>query len=142
MADGTITVEVSTKAAREEIDRLREELACVRQALPEMWRDSELSVAVSTLAAENDLLKREAHTWSKAAEHYAKDAERWHAELQHDVLDDLRRTAQRCIVAWTVMRGGVWDPNGLMDEHMAALRKALWPNVRGNADPTAPRTPE
>lgn len=33
MAEGTITVEVSTQAAREEIDRLREELACVRQAL-------------------------------------------------------------------------------------------------------------
>ena len=40
----------------------------------------------------------------------------------------LRRQAERCIVAWTVVRGGVWDPNGLMDEHMAALRKALGPN--------------
>lgn len=43
---------------------------------------------------------------------------------------DLRRSAERCITAWTVVRGGVWDPNGLMDEHMAALRKALGPNVR------------
>ena len=135
MADGNITVEVSTQAARDEISRLREELACVRQALPEMWRDSELSVAVSTLAAENDMLKREAFTWSKAAEHYAKDAERWHAELQHDAFDDLRRTAQRCIVAWTVVRGGVWDPNGLMDEHIAALRKALTPNVNSQPHP-------
>lgn len=42
---------------------------------------------------------------------------------------DLRRAAERCITAWTVVRGGVWDPNGLMDEHMAALRKALIPNV-------------
>ena len=42
---------------------------------------------------------------------------------------ELRRAAERCITAWTVVRGGVWDPNGLMDEHMAALRKALWPNV-------------
>ena len=41
---------------------------------------------------------------------------------------DLRRSAERCITAWTVVRGGVWDPNGLMDEHMAALRKALGPN--------------
>jgi DNA (cytosine-5)-methyltransferase 1 len=41
---------------------------------------------------------------------------------------DLRRAAERCITAWTVVRGGVWDPNGLMDEHMAALRKALGPN--------------
>jgi hypothetical protein len=27
------------------------------------------------------------------------------------------------------VRGGVWDPNGLMDEHVEALRKALRPNV-------------
>ena len=90
MADGTITVEVSTQAVRTELERLREELACVRQALPEMWRDSEPSVAVATLAAENEALKREAHTWSKAAEHYAKDAERWHGELQRDAFDQLR----------------------------------------------------
>ena len=42
---------------------------------------------------------------------------------------DLRRQAGRCIVAWTVVRSAVWDPNGLMDEHMAALRKALGPNI-------------
>lgn len=42
---------------------------------------------------------------------------------------DLRRQAERCITAWTVVRNGVWDPNGLMDEHMAALRKALGPNT-------------
>lgn len=45
---------------------------------------------------------------------------------------ELRRQAERCITAWTVVRGGVWDPNGLMDEHMTALRKALGPNVAGN----------
>lgn len=48
---------------------------------------------------------------------------------------DLRRQAERCIVAWTVVRSAVWDPNGLMDEHMAALRKALGPN----AELTGPR---
>ena len=42
---------------------------------------------------------------------------------------DLRRQAERCIVAWTVVRSAVWDPNGLMDEHIAALRKALGPNL-------------
>ena len=42
---------------------------------------------------------------------------------------DLRRSAERCITAWTVVRGGVWDPNGLMDEHMDALRKALRPST-------------
>jgi len=42
---------------------------------------------------------------------------------------NLRRQAERCIMAWNVVRGGVWDPNGLMDEHVAALRKVLGPNV-------------
>ncbi|MFN3415321.1 MAG: hypothetical protein ACK4ZD_03275 [Caldimonas sp.] len=40
-----------------EIERLREELACVREALPEEWRNSKLSVAVTTLAAENDAMQ-------------------------------------------------------------------------------------
>ena len=48
MADGNITVEVSTQAAQDELQRLR---------------------------YENAALKREAHTWSKAAEHYAKPLE-------------------------------------------------------------------
>lgn len=48
---------------------------------------------------------------------------------------DLRRQAERCITAWTVVRGGVWDPNGLMDEHMTALRKALGPNVELSGGP-------
>lgn len=55
MADGKITVEVSAQAAQAELERLR---------------------------AENAALKREAYTWSKAAESYAADAERfrWLAE--------------------------------------------------------------
>lgn len=69
------------------------------------------------LRTENAALKREAYTWSKAAEAYAAEIEQW------------RRAAQRCVTAWTVVRGGVWDPNGLMDEHVDALRKALGPNV-------------
>ena len=47
---------------------------------------------------------------------------------------DLWRTAERCITAWTVVRGGVWDPNG-MDEHMAALRQALGPNDQFSGGP-------
>lgn len=43
---------------------------------------------------------------------------------------NLRRQAERCIMAWNVVRGGVWDPNGLMDEHVDALRKALGPNAQ------------
>lgn len=39
---------------------LAEQLACVRQALPEEWRDSVPSVAVATLTAELELLRKEA----------------------------------------------------------------------------------
>ena len=49
MADGNITVEVSTQAATAELRRLR---------------------------VENARLVREAHTWSKAAETYAAELER------------------------------------------------------------------
>lgn len=38
--------------AATEIGELREQLACVRQALPEAWRGSVPSVAVATLTAE------------------------------------------------------------------------------------------
>ena len=120
MADGNITVEVSTQAVQAELERL---------------------------LAENARLGREAYTWSKAAETYAADAESLRAEVKalRELWDEaetendslrveaptpaLRRAAERSIVAWTVVRGGVWDPNGLMDEHMAALRKALGPNA-------------
>lgn len=93
MADGNITVEVSTQAAQAELERLR---------------------------ADNARLAREAHTWWTALAGATAEIEQW------------RRSAERCVTAWTVVRGGVWDPNGLMDEHMAALRKALGPNVRAN----------
>lgn len=48
---------VFAEHAEGERSRLREELECVRQALPEMWRGSVISVAVSTLAAESAVLK-------------------------------------------------------------------------------------
>ena len=132
MADGNITVEVSTQAAREEIDRLREELACVRQALPELWRDSELSVAVSTLAAENDLLKREAHTWSKAAETYAAEAERLRAALRQ--LVDVEEMRLRLRQLHEMGHGTDYtDYHRLLPMAWAAAREALGPNVGGNA---------
>ena len=43
-----------------ERDALAEQLACVRQALPEQWRDSVPSVAGATLTAELELLRKEA----------------------------------------------------------------------------------
>ena len=51
------------------------------------------------------------------------------AEAKAEV-EQWRRAAQRCVTAWTVVRGGVWDPNGLMDEHVDALRKALGPRAQ------------
>lgn len=64
MADGTITVEVSTQAAQAELERLR---------------------------AENAALKREAYTWSKAAESYAADAERFRWLAERTVATGLAR---------------------------------------------------
>ena len=98
MADGNITVEVSTQAAQAELEQLR---------------------------AENARLAREAHTWWTALAGATAEIEQW------------RRSAERCVTAWTVVRGGVWDPNGLMDEHMAALRKALGPNAELRGRPLA-----
>ena len=79
------------------------------------------------LRADNARLAREAHTWWTALAGATAEIEQW------------RRSAERCVTAWTVVRGGVWDPNWLMDEHMAALRKALGPNARAVAQPTAPQ---
>jgi hypothetical protein len=45
----------------QELDEQREQLACVRQALPEEWRNSVPSVAVSTLAAEIATLREQFH---------------------------------------------------------------------------------
>lgn len=89
--------------------------------------DGEIVVEVSTqaaqaelerLRAENARLAREAHEWWTALASATAEMEQW------------RRSAQRCVTAWTVVRGGVWDPNGLMDERIDALRKALGPNAR------------
>jgi hypothetical protein len=99
MADGNITVEVSTQAAQAELERLR---------------------------AENARLAREAHTWWTALAGAIAEIEQW------------RRSAERCVTAWTVVRGGVWDPNGLMDEHMTALRKVLGPNDQFSGGPDGP----
>ena len=121
MADGSITVEVSTQAAQAELERLRAENAALKLDL-QYARDG-LTKGRSRMREDNERLAREAYTWSKAAEAYAAEIEQW------------RRAAQRCVTAWTVVRGGVWEPNGLMDEHVDALRKALGPNAGTKADP-------
>lgn len=47
-------------ACVEREEMAREQLDCVRQALPEEWRDGVPSVAVATLTAELELLRKEA----------------------------------------------------------------------------------
>jgi FtsZ-binding cell division protein ZapB len=77
MADGKITVEVSTQAAQAELQRLRDQNATLKRDLV-YARDgltkgrTRMRQDIERLQAENAALKREAHTWSKAAEHYAK----------------------------------------------------------------------
>lgn len=64
MADGNITVEVSTQAAQAELARLR-------AALDQKHAEYEDLKACAANNARN--LAREAHTWSKAAEAYAAE---------------------------------------------------------------------
>lgn len=80
MADGTITVEVSTQAAQTELERLRAENAALKHDL-QYARDG-LTKGRSRMREDNERLAREAHTWSKAAETYAADAERLRAVLR------------------------------------------------------------
>ena len=64
MADGNITVEVTTQAAQAELERLR---------------------------AENARMAREAHTWWTAARDAAADAERFRWLAEHTVATGLAR---------------------------------------------------
>ncbi len=77
MANGNIAAEVSTQAAQAELERLR---------------------------TENAALKREAHTWSKAAENYAADLERHKPLLK--------------AVEW------ILEDGHMNQEHLARLRAA------------------
>ena len=76
MADGGITVEVSTQATQDELQRLRDQNATLKRDLV-YARDgltkgrTRMREDIARLKAENAALKREAHTWSKAAETYA-----------------------------------------------------------------------
>lgn len=74
MADGNITVEVSTQAAQAELERLRAENAALKRDL-QYARDG-LTKGRSRMREDNERLAREAYTWSKAAETYAKQAQR------------------------------------------------------------------
>src|SRR5574343_1282614 len=84
MADGNITVEVTTQAAQAELERLRAENAALKRDLQyardgltkgrtRMREDiTRLQDEVGQLRADNAALKREAHTWWAAARDAAK----------------------------------------------------------------------
>lgn len=74
MANGNITVDLSTQAAQAEIERLRAENAALKRDL-QYARDG-LTKGRSRMREDNERLAREAYTWSKAAETYAKQAQR------------------------------------------------------------------
>ena len=89
MADGSITVEVSTQVAQAELERLRAENAALKHDL-QYARDG-LTKGRTRMREDNERLAREAYTWSKAAETYAADAERLRAALRQLVdVEDMR----------------------------------------------------
>ena len=89
MADGSITVEVSTQAAQAELERLRAEHAALKRDL-QYARDG-LTKGRTRMREDNERLAREAHTWSKAAEAYAADAERFRWLAERTVATGLAR---------------------------------------------------
>lgn len=89
MANGNIVVDLSTQAAQAEIERLRSENAALKRDL-QYARDG-LTKGRSRMREDNERLAREAHTWSKAAENYAADAERFRWLAEHTVATGLAR---------------------------------------------------
>lgn len=96
MADGNITVEVSTQAAQDELTRLRTQNETLKRDL-QYARDgltkgrTRMREDNKRLQAENAALKREAHAWSKAAETYAASEAKLANALRELVdLEDMR----------------------------------------------------
>lgn len=111
---------------------LAEELACVRQALPEEWRDSVPSVAVATLTAELELL-REAVV---CADMQIGDGHIDAARRTLDMAMDVGRTSVDCRTCkhYTTASGGCRSTaqciNG--DQYKATAPRQYWiarPNV-------------
>lgn len=107
MADVSITVEVSTQAAQAELERLR---------------------------ADNAALKREAHTWSKAAETYAaSEAKLADALTELVALEDMRLRLREL----HEMGHGTdyYDYHRRLPPAWDAARKALGPNAELTGPP-------
>ena len=116
MADGSITVEVSTQAAQAELERLRAENAALKRDL-QYARDG-LTKGRSRMREDNERLAREAYTWSKAAETYAAELERHKPLMQ--------------AVEWLL------DDGHMNTEHLARLRAAWEAALGPNAESTDP----
>lgn len=97
MADGNITVEVSTQAAQDELKRLRAQNATLKRDLV-YARDgltkgrTRMREDIARLEAENAALKREAHTWWTACRDTTQELERVRAEAS--ALRDLWNEAE------------------------------------------------
>ena len=127
MADGNITVEVTTKAAQAELERLRTENAALKHDL-QYARDG-LTKGRTRMREDNERLAREAYTWSKAAETYAAEAERLRAALRQLVdVEDMRLRLRQL---HEMGRGTDYtDYHRLLPLAWAAAREALGPNDR------------
>lgn len=74
MADGNIALEVSTRAAQAELERLRAENDALKRDL-QYARDG-LTKGRTRMREDNERLAREAHTWRTAARDAEKRAQR------------------------------------------------------------------
>ena len=94
MADGTITVEVSTQAAQEELARLRAQNEALKRDL-QYARDgltkgrTRMREDIERLTAENAALKRKAHEWWTACAHATKEIE-WLTQDNRKLRADMR----------------------------------------------------
>lgn len=75
-----LRLQCDLKDAHAELERLRAENAALKRDL-QYARDG-LTKGRTRMREDNERLAREAHTWSKAAENYAADAERMRAVLK------------------------------------------------------------
>ena len=127
MADGNITVEVSTQAAQAKLERLRAENAALKRDL-QYARDG-LTKGRTRMREDNERLAREAYTCSKAAETYAADAERLREALRQLVdVEDMRLRLRQL----HEMGHGTdyTDYHRLLPLAWAAAREALGPNAK------------
>ena len=152
MADGNIKVEVSTQAAQAELERLRAENAALKREAYAWWEAARDATKAERKRCATRVLLHSQYPietdYDRGYDQARKDAAETlrnmstyvstyepDSPLAEPRCGDLRRAVQRVLIAWTVRKGRISDLNGLMDEHIDALRKALGPNAAGEAHP-------